>query len=437
MKKTYITAFFAILPAIFLASCEGVRQGTALSDVCITVLLDGERFPENADVTLLSQNHAISYKTVSRAGIARFSLPAGIYDVSVTCKTEVSGETVLYNGRSSLIVFSDEDAELSVSLEMSTSSQIVIKELYVGGCQADDGSGLFHFDKYVILYNNGDTEVDAGNICFAFTSPLNSNVISKYMTDGMLSYEAEDWIPAMYAIWWFETDVVIAPYSQIVVAINGAIDNTATYSRSVDLSKPEYYVMYDPESGYTLQSYYPVPSSNIPESHYLKTYAYGGGTAWALSNTSPGFFILDNADISSLVKDGSYYDYTDNAARPNMRIPEEWVVDAVEVFRTDYAINYKRFPSTLDAGSVKLRSQQGYTLYRNVDAEATEALPENEGLLVYGYSGGTDAVEGADGSTDPSGIDAEASIANGAHIIYQDTNNSSVDFHQRAVSSLK
>ena len=40
-------------------------------------------------------------------------------------------------------------------------------------------------------------------------------------------------------------------------------------------------------------------------------------------------------------------------------------------------------------------------------------------------------------STDLSGIDAEASIANGAHIIYMDTNNSMNDFHQRKVASLK
>ena len=73
-------------------------------------------------------------------------------------------------------------------------------------------------------------------------------------------------------------------------------------------------------------------------------------------------------------------------------------------------------------------------MYRNVDKDATEALPENAGKLVYGYAGGTDDVEG---STDPSGIDAEASIANGAHIIYSDTNNSFVDFHQRKVFSLK
>jgi hypothetical protein len=74
---------------------------------------------------------------------------------------------------------------------------------------------------------------------------------------------------------------------------------------------------------------------------------------------------------------------------------------------------------------VYLDNQHGHTLYRNVDKGATEALPENEGKLVYGYA------------ADPCGIDAEASIKNGAHIVYMDTNNSSNDFHERQTCSLK
>jgi hypothetical protein len=42
-----------------------------------------------------------------------------------------------------------------------------------------------------------------------------------------------------------------------------------------------------------------------------------------------------------------------------------------------------------------------------------------------------------EGSTDPSGIDAEASIKMGARIVYMDTNNSGNDFHQRKEASLR
>jgi hypothetical protein len=87
----------------------------------------------------------------------------------------------------------------------------------------------------------------------------------------------------------------------------------------------------------------------------------------------------------------------------------------------------KRLTADVDAGYVWLTNKQGHTLYRNVDQEETEALSENSGKLVYNYALGTD----------PSGIDAEASIRKGAHIVYKDTNNSTEDFHERQKCSLR
>jgi hypothetical protein len=91
----------------------------------------------------------------------------------------------------------------------------------------------------------------------------------------------------------------------------------------------------------------------------------------------------------------------------------------------------KRLTAPVDAGYIAFTNYQGYTLYRNVDKEATEAIPGNAGKLVYNYNLATED------TTDPSGIDAEASIKAGARIIYQDTNNSTNDFHVRSRASLR
>ena len=441
MKKTLymVTVVLSFLSAV---SCDMNTYPVSLAETRVNVLLDGQPFPGNATVTLRAQHHSTTYSDVSHGGFATFSVPVGQYDISVFSRETADDEIFIYNGSVSSVLSSGKENDVDVELQESKSSQLVIKELYVGGCQADDGSGVYQYDKYVVLYNNGDTEYNASDICFAFTAPENSNSTSRYLVNGELSYAAEGWIPAMYAIWWFETDVVIPPYSQIVVVIYGAVDHTVTYSNSVDLSKAEYYAMYDPEAGFTNSNAYPAPSSNIPSSHYLQTFFYVPATsetarpAWAISNSGPGFFIIDCPDMESLSRNRVNYDYTYGSSRPNVMIQNDLVVDAIEVFRTDYE-NNKRFPSTIDAGYVYHRNQQGYTLYRNVDQASTEALPENAGKLVYGYSGGTENIEPTYGTTDPSGIDAEASIANGAHIIYQDTNNSSNDFHLRAKASLK
>ena len=83
-----------------------------------------------------------------------------------------------------------------------------------------------------------------------------------------------------------------------------------------------------------------------------------------------------------------------------------------------------------------LTNALGHSVYRNVDKAATEAIAENAGKLVYNYTGGTGDAGVPYGGTDPSGIDAEKSIANGAKIVYMETNNSTNDFHERLFASL-
>jgi hypothetical protein len=121
-----------------------------------------------------------------------------------------------------------------------------------------------------------------------------------------------------------------------------------------------------------------------------------------------------------------------NIAKRCVKVPNNWIIDAIEVFSSDYATQcMKRLTADIDAGYVWMTNKKGHSIYRNVDQQATEALSENEGKLVYGYT------LGVDDSTDPSGIDAEASIQKGAHIIYQNTNNATNDFHERQLCSLR
>ena len=146
------------------------------------------------------------------------------------------------------------------------------------------------------------------------------------------------------------------------------------------------------------------------------------------------------AEIEVLSKDTENYDHTQGTGDANnvVKFPQANVIGALEVWSSaNIEKSTLRFPASLNNGYVSLTNKQGHTIYRNVDKEATEALAENEGKLVYDYAGGTLDAATATGSTDPSGIDAEASIAKGAHIIYKQTNSSANDFHERAVSSLK
>lgn len=322
--------------------------------------------------------------------------------------------------------------------------QVIIKEIYNGGVMKDDGSGNFAMDKNIILYNNCSQVAVINNLCIGMSANYNAEASSnsKLYKDGNLIYT--DFIPAINGIWYFPKALTIQPYSQVVVNIYGAIDNTQTVSNSINYAKEDYYCMYDPtykgagtsESNmyYNNTKYYPSPADVIPTSHYLKTVKYGQGNAWPMSVTSPAVFIFKTADATPVTYgenvENLWYvpGYEGSPAWACLKVPTDWIIDGVEVFNTEKLSDcVKRLTSDVDAGHVNLTNKLGHVLYRNVDKESTEALAENAGKLVYDYTLGTD----------PSGIDAEASMKAGAHIVFQDTDNSTNDFHEREKSSLR
>lgn len=432
MKR--ITAFI-LFAGVFFASCEQTVPETKTVDVNIHLTYGGEAFRKGGVNIGLASGDSSFDAITDEDGSATFSVLTGVYSATVSFKESVDGKLLNYNGTATIAV--TESCDVDLALSASGEGQLIIKELYNGGCMDDSGAKNYQMDKYMIIYNNSDTEVDASKMCIAMAQVNNTVASNNYKgADGQQTYTAEGWVPASYSIWWFQdgTEVKIPAYSQIVVAINGAIDHTKTYSNSVDLSKADY-CMYDLESGFTNASYYPAPAASIPESHYMKTYLYGQGNAWPFPMLSAApYIIMPETDIKAFLNDPLNFDNKSTNLSGNFaHIPQSWVLDALDVWsEADETKFYYRFPPTVNTGYVVYVSKLGYSIYRNVDKERTEAIAGNEGKLVYNYSGAAYAE-----SSDPSGIDAEASIANGARIVYSNTNNSTADFHVRRVPTVK
>ena len=423
--------------AAVLTACSDYEEAVNTYELTITL-----QFPDATEiqkdgirVELKSIGHdALFVDSTNTEGKAHFQITPGIYEASssATRKQGTNSMLVLNGNSGQIIVETQAQQSATIHLQVSKISQMVIKEVYNGGVLKDDGKN-FAYDKSIILYNNSNATVNLDNLCMGIAAPYNSQANNNwYGADGKLVYEKENYIPAIDGIWYFPQTLTIEPYSQIVVCVHGAIDNTLTYPQSVNYANADYYCMYDPESGYINTSYYPTPSDVIPTSHYLKAIKIGIANAWALSVTSPALFLFQTQGITprEYATNISNMVYTPGAAQTDIyktvKVPTDWILDGIEVFSAAHTTsNVKRLTPTVDAGYVLLTNQHGHTLYRNVDKESTEALPENEGLLVYGYA------------DDPSGIDAEASLKNGAHIIYMDTNNSSNDFHEREKCSLR
>ena len=393
-------------------------------------------------VTLTDNSGGVFKSYTDETGTAVFMVPCGVYSAFVSDKTK---EVLVYNGKSSdIIITSGGVFSQEILLVETNVNRIIIKELYCGGCQMDDGSGYTRNDKYVVVYNNSSDVVEINNFSLAVGTPYNATGTNANYVKNDLIYAKEGFMPATMGIWYYPGKLTFEPYEQKVISIYGAIDFTKTYSNSVNLANKDYYVLYDEDCeryvGNTV--YYPAPYNEIPREHYFKTIVYGLGSSWIFSVTSPCFFIfyLDEDPVEFAQKEENhYFDGNKSGSWGSLgsclKIPVKNILDGIEVFSTRYDGNQKRFSPEVDGGYVWHTNQFGYTLYRNVNKQATEKLPENIGKIVYGYNLGTQDIE--KGSTDISGIDAEASMKNGAHIIFSDINNSSEDFHQRKKAAIK
>lgn len=422
---------------IFGYSCSDDDDDVTTWEVKVKLVYPDDYAPlKGIKVSLKNSDSPFDAETDAE-GIAIFKVPIGIYEASVTEKRLINGAYIHFNGVKSNLAVTDA-TEAEIKLEASRSAQVIIKEFYATGCQKDDGSGTFAYDRHVILYNNSNEDASLKNMALATCFPYNAHsTTNNYYKDGVLTYEKEGWIPAGQGIWYFPNEVILAPGEQIVIAFFNAVNNTATYSQSINFDNPEYYCMYDITSTFNNTTMYPAPAASIPTDHYLRAVGYGTGNAWAISAISPSLFLFvtENMTPSQFANDASYTDlYGGSTSQVAKKVDVNWVTDGIEVFTTSSDKNQKRLTATVDAGYIYTEKGLGYSLYRNVDKEATEAIEGNKEKLIYGYNGGT---TGETGTTDPSGIDAEASIKKGARIIYKDTNNSSNDFHQRAKASLR
>ena len=444
MKKIISLAAVLVcccITATCLLSCsEQTAPSVSLGEVTIQLTGINDDL-SGLDVQLRNiSTGSVFVETTNTQGIATFSVTPGLYEASTSqTRTGTGNEYYSYNGTSGQITI-EKGRQISASILMKRAviSRLVIKELYCGGCMPDEGNSAFYYDKCVILYNNSAETISYDNLCLGMAAPANAQATNNnYLTDGRLNYEGEGFTPLWNGIWYFPSTLSITPYSQIVINIHGAIDNTLTISQSINYAHPDYYCMFDPESGYNNQRYCPTPSEVIPTSHYLKAAVFGQGNAWPLSNSSPAIVLFQTKDVKpadyAINTANFWYDGGGSSvAKRCIKVPNTWIIDAIEVFSSDYATQcVKRLTADIDAGYVWMTNKKGHSIYRNVDQQATEQLPENEGKLVYDYA------LGIDDSTDPSGIDAEASLKNGAHIIYQNSNNATNDFHQRQICSLR
>ena len=357
---------------------------------------------EGVDVKVEDVNLGARYTSLTDAsGVATFSLPKGVYRVNISDVLDSD----IFNGAADKVSV-NASSGLSISLMHSRSGSIVIKEIYCGGCKRLPQEGNYVVDQYVILHNNDYRTQYLDGLCVGSLHPYNAMAsnpfISKDPTTGETVYP--DYVPISEAVWMFGGDgdkFPLAPGEDAVVCLKGAIDHTRQFPLSVDLNVPGYFVCYN-NSYFTNTSYHPAPGTNIAQDHYLEVVVKTGiANAYTISINSPAMVLYRAQGMTMrefVQTSGAVIPIPGSTSAQVTAIPQDWVIDAVEVFSGTSSSNAKRLPPSLDAGYTTLSDTfLGHTLFRKTDETASAAA---------GYE------------------------------VLSDSNNSSDDFYERETQSL-
>ena len=366
---------YILILALWTASCTDFRQENPYADDLHTLTVrtewpSQEHKKSGLEVRVEEMNIGSRYVSYTDPqGCAAFAIPDGLYRITISGRED----TDVFNGSADKIVLAGKDIETSLRLSVSKAGSIVIKEIYCGGCKKLPEEGNYQTDQYIILHNNDYNVQYLDSLCFGTLAPYRSTGSNPW---GILP----DFVPVIQAVWQFPgdgDDFPLQPGEDAVLCLRGAIDHAAQYPLSVNLNKPDYFVCYNP-TYFSNTSYHPAPGDLISQDRYLDVVVKTGkANAYTMSVQSPAVVIFRSQGVS--IQD--FVDVTDNitpvpgsSVDNVVKVPYEWILDAVEVFEGSSSNNQKRLQPSVDAGYVMLSDTfLGHSLIRLVDEEATAA----------------------------------------------------------------
>ena len=393
---------------LLAAGCADIRdvnpyEGGLYTLTVATVWPEGDIVRSGAEVRVEDMNTGSRYVSqTDTEGISRFSLPNGLYRINLSGKTDKE----VFNAAADKIVLSGKDLGVNLNVIVSKAGSVVIKEIYCGGCKKLPQEGNYMHDQYFIIHNNDYKVQYLDSLCFGTLSPYNSTGSNPWTVKDPVTGDLvlPDFLPVIQAVWQFPgdgDDFPLQPGEDAVVCLKGAVDHAAQYPLSVNLNKPGYFVCYN-NTYFPNTTSHPAPGDRISVDRYLNVVIKTGqANAYTVSVSSPTLVMFRSKDMTIeeyVRQSGSVVPVPGSTVDNVVKVPLDWVVDAVEVFDGTSSTNAKRLPAAMDAGYVvQTDLYLGRSLMRNVDVEATAAA---------GYE------------------------------VLEDTNNSMNDFHEREKQSL-
>ena len=383
MKKSLL--IMAVLVPAVLFSCTDNNDTS--STVTATVKLEAAAdvtIPEGAVFTVTATN----FDTKQEISVEAENMTAVFTDLVPGRYTFMTSYTYLasiYSGALTNINIL-ENTELTMTIDVATESDLVIKELYYN-CSKTSANKPYMKEQYYEIYNNGDDLVYVDGLCFGHLMPEQATGIADY--DWGAEYPLTDYVffatimkvPGTPGV---DKNYPLNPGESIILcqwATNHTVEELNP--SSIDLSSCEF-------------EYYDVSNTsqtdekaiNLELAYYNRT---GGLKIWTLTGNGPAFAIFFPTEEISIEKEVVDKNAGAQKAYP---IPASIILDAVETIKDETQVQNKRVPTSLDAGYIWVVGDDGTTGMQKKKSVARKVLET-----------------AADG-----------------HVVLQDTNNSTNDF---------
>lgn len=352
MRKI-LFAVAALASALFIG-CEKKPDGP--KTVTATIKIEAEAditLPDDVEFNIVATNfdtkQEATVKAVGNTAVFGELLP-GKYTFMTTARKTVDGQTTLYSG-SITNVNVLEDVELTMTIGTATRSALLIKELYYN-CSKTDANKPYMKEQFYEIYNNSEDVVYVDGLCFGHLMPENATGKANY--DWGSEYPLTDYvfyarimqIPGKPG----DTKYPLAPGESVILcqyATNHTVE--ALNPKSIDLSSCEF-EYYEPtntqqtdEKAINLNMVYPIN----PSSPYKM---------WTTSANGPAFAIFFPEEDFSADKVVTCHNNNVSQAYP---VPVRIILDAVETIKDETQVQFKRVPTSLDAGYIWVVDDEG------------------------------------------------------------------------------
>ena len=359
MKNLFI---FMLLIITFSSCMKEADYQTYIVDLSFNFeegLSPEYKFGAQVVLSNLQKNYNITASTDS-AGKVRFTgIEPGFYSAQLTHNYSDLGFVYYVNSRGSFDVLSDVVDTFDVAT--STTGAFVIKEIYFSGCLTPSGNA-YSADQFVEIYNQTDQVqyVDGLSILEHESYGLEPNYWS-WLKDTIVCR-------MIWTIPGEGNDYPLNPGESVVLA-RDAFDHKSDPLGNplcpVDLGHADFEFFVFSASGDDIDGAY---SPNMIEDLFTfrgtdMVFHVRGGSALALARI-PGNdaerkeFIANHLTLKDDLSSTRYYG----------KVPNDWVIDAVEVVFDEAHAVYKRFPDELDAGYTynQYGSKTGLSIRRKI-----------------------------------------------------------------------